>query len=67
MSVPLIDYRNVTVVKNDRVILDGISLSIGLEENTAIIGPNGSGKTSFIKTVTRVVLPGNGLDERGLT
>lgn len=56
-SHPLIDFRNVTVARDGRKILDSISLQIGVGENVAIIGPNGSGKSSLIKTITREYRP----------
>lgn len=54
---PLIEYRNVTVSRGDRIALDGINLTIGLGEHVAILGPNGSGKSSLIKTITRECYP----------
>jgi len=57
-SLPaLIEYRNVTVNRNRRVVLDKITLSINLGEHIAILGPNGSGKSSLIKTITRECYP----------
>ncbi len=54
---PLIEYKDVTVVRNRRVVLDKVSLSIGQGEHVAILGPNGAGKSSLIKTVTRELYP----------
>lgn len=54
---PLIDFRNVTVARDGRRILDSLSLQIDVGENVAIIGPNGSGKSSLIKTITREYRP----------
>ena len=53
----LIDFNNVTVIKDGRPILDSVSLSIAANENIAIIGPNGSGKSSLIKVMTREYYP----------
>jgi iron complex transport system ATP-binding protein len=52
LKTPLIEMRNVTVSRNDRKILDSVSLQICKGENIAIIGPNGSGKSSLIKVIT---------------
>lgn len=56
-DIPLLDFRNITVVKDGRAILDNVSLRVGADENIAIIGPNGSGKSSLIKVLTREYYP----------
>src|SRR5713226_6311203 len=63
MIPPLIEFRNVTVCRGEKIALDGITLSIAAGEHVAILGPNGSGKSSLIKTITRECYPrysGNG-------
>jgi iron complex transport system ATP-binding protein len=57
---PLIDYRNVTVMRRGRRILDSIDLRVEHGENIAILGPNGSGKSSLIRTITREYRPWSG-------
>lgn len=37
--------------------LDGFTLRIGADEHVAILGPNGCGKSTFIKTITRECYP----------
>ncbi|MDR0767035.1 MAG: ATP-binding cassette domain-containing protein [Methanosarcinales archaeon] len=56
-DIPLLDFRNITVIKDGRIVLDDISLFVGADENIAIIGPNGSGKSSLIKVMTREYYP----------
>lgn len=50
---PLIEYKDVTLMRGSRKALDCISLSINVGEQVAILGPNGAGKSSLIKTITR--------------
>ncbi len=57
MSPLLLDYRNVTVYRGNRVALDDINLSVAQGEHVAILGPNGSGKSTLIKTFTRECYP----------
>jgi iron complex transport system ATP-binding protein len=54
---PLIEYKNVTLMRGQRKVLDDINLSIEVGEHVAILGPNGAGKSSFIKTITRELHP----------
>jgi iron complex transport system ATP-binding protein len=53
----LIEFRNVTLARKERVALDDLSLKIDEGEHVAILGPNGSGKSSLIKTITRELYP----------
>ena len=57
MSAPLIDFQNVTVMRGERVVLDGVTLAIGQGEHAAILGPNGSGKSTLIKLISRELYP----------
>jgi iron complex transport system ATP-binding protein len=54
---PLLEFKNVTVVRGRKKILDSLSITICAGENVAILGPNGAGKSSFIKAITREYYP----------
>ena len=54
---PLIELQNVTVRRDERVALDGVTLSIAQGEHIAILGPNGSGKSTLIKLISRDLYP----------
>lgn len=53
----LIDFCNVTILRNQRPALSNLSLTIGAGENVAIIGPNGCGKSTLIGTILRDFYP----------
>src|SRR5580698_6595862 len=57
---PLLAFRGVTVVRGEsteRPALDGVSLRIEQGEHACILGPNGCGKSTLIKTITRECYP----------
>ena len=54
---PLLEFRNVTVIKGMKKVPDGISVTICEGEHIAILGPNGAGKSSFIKAISREYYP----------
>lgn len=56
-SSNFIEFKNVSVLRDDKKILNDITLNIGNDENTAIIGPNGCGKSTFIKLITGKIYP----------
>src|SRR5258707_665890 len=53
----LLDLRNVSVMRGQKVVLENFSLRIRGDEHVAILGPNGCGKSTLIKTITRECYP----------
>jgi iron complex transport system ATP-binding protein len=53
----LLDFRNICVMRGQKLALDDFSLRIGADEHVAILGPNGCGKSTLIKTITRECYP----------
>jgi iron complex transport system ATP-binding protein len=53
----IIEFENVTVLRQGARILDSLDLSVVAGENTAILGPNGAGKSTLIKLMTREIYP----------
>ena len=54
---PLLDLHNLRVMRGQKIALDDFTLHIGADEHVAILGPNGCGKSTLIKTITRECYP----------
>ena len=49
---PFLHLSHVNVARGDNVVLHDISLTVNAGEHIAILGPNGCGKSTLIKTIT---------------
>jgi len=49
--------RGVSVMRGSNIVLDNFSVRIEDGEHVAILGPNGCGKSTLIKTITRELYP----------
>src|SRR5262249_975245 len=56
-QLPLIEFKHVSIVRGHNRVLKDISLKIGVGEHLAVLGPNGCGKSTFIKAITRECYP----------
>jgi iron complex transport system ATP-binding protein len=57
MEPALIDFQNIRVMRGEKFALDDFNLKISCHEHVAILGPNGCGKSTLIKTITRECYP----------
>lgn len=57
MSAEFLLMQHVNVARGDAVVLHDIGLMIQTGEHVAILGPNGCGKSTLIKTITRECYP----------
>lgn len=54
---PFLHLTNVSVARGETTVLHRISLQVQAGECVAILGPNGCGKSTLIKTMTRELYP----------
>jgi iron complex transport system ATP-binding protein len=53
----LLDFQHISVMRGGKTVLHDITLRIQAGEHVAILGPNGCGKSTLIKTITRECYP----------
>src|SRR5215813_4779359 len=56
-KMALIEFERITVMRGHTVALHDVCLKIGVGEHVAILGPNGCGKSTLIKAITRECYP----------
>jgi branched-chain amino acid transport system ATP-binding protein len=70
MTEPLLALERVSVAYGKRRALDGVSLTVGAGEIVTLLGANGSGKSTTLRTISGLVRPSAGrvvLDGRDIT
>lgn len=60
MSVKALELENITVNLNSTPILENINIKVDMNDFLAIIGPNGGGKSTLLKTILGLIKPQNG-------
>ncbi len=60
MAVNLVNLENVTVAHGTRLLMDGVSLGISEGDRIGIVGRNGGGKTTLLKTLVKAEEPHSG-------
>jgi len=54
---PLLSLHQVTVMRGEHAALQDVTLRVDVAEHLCILGPNGCGKSTLIKTITRECYP----------
>ena len=60
----LLDVRDITVFRGDRLVLDDVSLSLAHGDAMILTGPNGAGKSTLLRTIAGLRKPDGGTIER---
>ncbi len=53
----MIEVKNISKKFNNNVVLNGIDLNINKGDVVAIIGPSGTGKSTFLRCLNRLEKP----------
>ena len=56
----MISFENISKQYGDKVLFDAVTFSINEKHNTALIGPNGSGKTTILRMIQNIEQPDKG-------
>ncbi|MBG6059397.1 ABC-2 type transport system ATP-binding protein [Cryobacterium sp. MP_M5] len=60
MTTPAIELRGLRKSYGDKVVLDGIDLTVAAGTVTALLGPNGAGKTTTVHILSTLLRPSAG-------
>jgi iron complex transport system ATP-binding protein len=58
--MPSIETRDIVFSYTTQPLFEGLSVAVGEGEFVGLVGPNGSGKTTFLNLLTRVLKPSRG-------
>lgn len=56
----IVEIKDLTVKYGDKTVLDGVNFAIGPRDFIGVIGPNGGGKTTLMKSILRTLTPASG-------
>ena len=57
---PVVRLEEVSFAYRDRSVLERVSLDVGRGERFGLLGPTGSGKSTLVRLLSRVLAPGSG-------
>lgn len=60
-ALPLIELEHVTMTRDERRVLDDVSLTVSEGDFVAITGPNGGGKTTLLRIILGLLRPTSGI------
>lgn len=61
---PLIQARNISLNRENKNILDDVSLTVNTHDFITIVGPNGAGKSTLLKVIMGLIQPCTGSIQR---
>lgn len=56
-DVALVEFHNATIWRGHTRVFENLNLTIAQQEQVAILGPNGCGKTTLLKAINRELYP----------